>query len=72
MKTFLKILSNGFVIIADGYVRPREYSRPSNQDFIADQDRLTYDVRIVGTDIRNAIKKRSRVEYSNKTSSHTS
>ena len=68
MKTILRILSNGFGLIADGYTRPRGYVWPVEGGFVRDHDQLTGDVRRIGADIRKTINNRDK--QANKTPSY--
>ena len=51
----LEILSTGYGLIVDAYVQPREYVRPSGDEFVYDNASLRGDVRMVGNDMRGAM-----------------
>lgn len=49
--------ANGFAIIADSYVNPREYVKPSDVGFVSDLNQIRGDVVVVGNDMKKAINK---------------
>lgn len=56
----LRILANGANSIADSYVNPRVYERPTAYGFAQDQAQLRQDVATVGNDMKESIKKNGR------------
>lgn len=57
MTKIIKMVANGYAIIADAYVNPRAYTLPSDAGFASDQIKLRGDVSMVGADMRKAIDK---------------
>lgn len=57
MTKIIKMVANGYAIIADSYVNPRAYTLPSDAGFVSDQIKLRGDVAMVGADMRKAIEK---------------
>ena len=57
MTKIIKMVANGYAVIADSYVSPRAYALPSDSGFASDQIKLRGDVSMVGSDMRKAIVK---------------
>ena len=60
----LEFFSTGFWVIADAYIEPQDYVRPSEYGFYHDQAYLIGDIRNVGNDMRKVIR-RKHVERAN-------
>lgn len=60
MTKIIKMVANGYAVIADSYVTPRDYTLPSNGGFASDQFKLRGDVAMVGVDMRKAIDKHGK------------
>jgi hypothetical protein len=57
MNSILKLVANGVDSIADAYVNPRAYIKPSKGGFVLDQNNLRTDVLGVGNDMKKVIQK---------------
>lgn len=68
MNKIVEFLTEGMLLMTDGYVAPRAYTRPSVTGFHQDQSNLRGDVRKVGVDMTRAISKHGKQPY--KSSSH--
>jgi hypothetical protein len=55
MSKILYMITDGLTAIADAYVSPRAYIRPSRNGFQQDQAKLRGDVVRVGKDMKKAI-----------------
>lgn len=60
MTKIIKMVANGYAVIADSYVNPRAYTLPSNGGFASDQIKLRGDVAMVGADMGKAIDKHGK------------
>lgn len=55
MNKFLSLIADGFTTMADAYVSPRSYVRPSRSGFHNDQAKLRGDVGRVAKGMRKTI-----------------
>jgi len=53
----IELIKEGMLSIADSTVEPRVYVYPVAGGFQRDQEKLSNDVRVVGNDMKKAIKK---------------
>lgn len=65
----LKFFADGFLMMVDVHIHPRDYVRPSEYNFYHDQANLIGDVREFGNDMRQAIG-RKHVERTYQGSGH--
>ena len=60
MTKIIKMVANGYAVIADSYVNPRAYTLPTRDGFASDQNNLRGDVVMVGNDMRKALDKNGK------------
>lgn len=53
----IRLLKSGVTSIVEAYTRPRDYVRPSAYGFEIDRQNMIGDVKQIGSDMREAIKK---------------
>ena len=57
------LIVQGLTTIADSYVSPRDYARPSKDGFRRDQAKLRSDVRRIGADMKTTIDRHGKQSY---------